>query len=135
MKAAVLGAKDEQGKVVQNIPDTRGHDDDRDRFTNVFFRFEYGFDDDVLQVIAEQVHHRGHNDQSEIRMDAGQRHGPVGHVHANHEQRAMSKIDDLEHAEDNGKPHGGQTVNRPDEDAIDCVFKNIEHKRLRTGAD
>jgi len=100
-----------------------------------FFRFEDGLDDDVLHIKTEQIHHRGHDDQGQIGMDAAQSHSPVGHVHAYHEQRAVSKIDDFEHAEDNGEPHGGKTIDRPDEDTIDRVFENIKHKRLRTGAD
>jgi len=33
----VLRAEDEQRKIVQDIPDTGGDDDDRDRFADVFF--------------------------------------------------------------------------------------------------
>ena len=132
LQRAVLGTEDQQGQIVEDIPDPGGDDDDGNRFPDVLFRLENRLDDDVLEEITENEHDRNDDQQGDIGVHTAQGDGPVGHVHADHQERTVSKIDNFEHPEDQGQAKGGQTIDGAHQDAVDRVFENIQHGSLRS---
>ena len=44
--------------------------------------------------------------EAKDRVEPQQREGPKGHVHAQHHELAVGKVDDIEHTEDEGETDG-----------------------------
>ncbi|MHC2437490.1 hypothetical protein ACVMB0_004865 [Bradyrhizobium sp. USDA 4451] len=66
----------------------------------------------ALEDHAEDADHDGGDDQRPPVVDAAQIEQEIRHEGAHHVERAMREIDDVEHAEDDGKPETEQRVER-----------------------
>jgi hypothetical protein len=56
---------------------------------------------------------------------------PIGRIHANHQEFAMGKVDDVHHSEDDGETEGDQGKKKPHQDSLkECIEKNHSDPKM-----
>jgi hypothetical protein len=67
-------------------------------------------EDEPLQQVAEREHRHHGDRQRRERIDAAEREEVIHGIAAEHDEGAVGKIDDVEHAPDEGHAEGHQSV-------------------------
>ena len=80
-------------------------------------------DDGPVEHPADAVHHRGHQDAEDQRIDPGALPHPPGEEGGEHDHRGVRQVDDLHDAEDQGESRGHQRV--------DATHEQSEDERLQ----
>ena len=75
--------------------------------------------DDPVEDQPDDEYRGDDDDERQERVPSERAEGPEAHVAAEHDQLAVSDVEDLEHPEDQGQPHRGDAVDRAREDAED----------------
>ena len=127
----ILGTEQEQGQIIEDVPDAGGDDDHRQRFADILFGLENGLDHNILQAVAEEKHQREDENQRKVGVQPGQRYRPEGNVHPDHQEGTVGKVDHLEHPENDGQAEGGQSIYGPHHDSVNCIFNEIDHLSLQ----
>jgi hypothetical protein len=68
--------------------------------------------------------------QGEIRRYAERSRQQIKREHAGDDHGAVSEIDHVHDAPNQGEPHGGEPVDQPHQHAVDDRSENAEHVRL-----
>ena len=77
--------------------------------------------------IPEQKEKTGGNETRNIGIDFKKHENPVNKEHSDHEQGAVSKVDNLSYAKNKTQAHGYEAVKSAHQNTVDRCFNETNH--------